>query len=100
MKTPKTVRAIDFANPKVPAVNSAESLAHTVGGLIRSGEWVVVSFDGYRAISSSYFNALLVKLTEYANPDVIQERVQFLTESDAQRTILGRSIAAVLGKAA
>lgn len=95
-----TLRALDYYNGSQPTVDSAVELARAAGQLLKAGESVVISFAGLRAVSSSYFNALLVWLRESYNLEFIRERVRFETESNSQRMIFDRSYQAVIGAAA
>ena len=93
---PTTVLAHAFADPKLAPVQWAVRLAEHVGPHLKVGSTVVVSFSGMRGVSSSYFNALLLKLLEFATVEQLHKRVSFETDSNAQRQILDRSVQAVL----
>lgn len=100
MTSKQLFRALDFSKPAQTTVDSAAGLARAVGLALKSGDSVTISFHGYRAVSSSYFNALLVSLKTFVDSEQIRHRVDFETDSGAQRMILDRSFNAVIGTAA
>lgn len=100
MATSQTFRALDYYEAHESPVASAEALADAVVPAVARGESVRITFEGLRGISSSYFNALLIRLRAAASGLEVRRRVTFVTDSNAQKEILDRSINAVLGLAA
>jgi len=71
-----------------------------VVGLLRSHERVRVSFESLHGISSAYFNTLLLRLVQILGPQAVSSRIEFSTDSRAQRVAWDRSWSAVVGRTA
>ena len=87
------LKASNYAQGSI--VESGIALANEIGGKLRAGEQITVSFAGMRGLSSSYFNPVLNTVKARLGLDVIGQRLIFDFVSAAQQAVFNRSLDAV-----
>jgi hypothetical protein len=86
----------DFAQQSVDVVSCASIVANVAADHLRTGERVVVSVAGVRGVSSSFFNVLLAGIGSALGSDFGGGRFDVETETETQRLVYKRSLAAYL----
>lgn len=65
---------------------------------IEQGETVTLSFDGIKAVPSSFINAALLQLTDKLSMDQIRARLRIHDSTKAINELINRSFQTVEGK--
>lgn len=89
------LRASDFWRPSESIVDGAERLAEAAVAALRLHRRITISLSGVRGVTSSFANVLLLRILQEIGTTAISERVTFETDSEAQKQVLERSVAAV-----
>jgi len=89
------IEAKSHLHPEGYIVESANLLADAVLEFLRSQSEVEISMIGMRGTSSSYFNTIIQRIVQEIGVEAMERRVKFIFDSNAQREIFGRSLAAV-----
>lgn len=93
MNTAK-INSKDYIDDTKSVVECAGLIASEASRLLMSGANVVVSVRGVRGVSSSFFNVILSAVAEVLRHDFGNGRFQVETETDTQRMVFQRSLAA------
>lgn len=89
------IRAVDHLDADESVVRSGLALADAVIKSLESQDSVIVSFDGLKGASSSYFNVFLRRIQEGCGVVELGEHIQLEFGSKIQRMIYDRSLEAL-----
>lgn len=95
-----SLRALDTIDPAASSVENGDRIARVAIATLCDTDRVRLDFAGMRGGSSSLFNALLHDLRASLGVRAVRERVEFVFDTAAQRTIFERSRDAVLRESA
>ena len=90
------IRAADHISPQGTIVAGAESVAAKVLDALSSSD-VVVDLHGVRGVPSTFFNIVLLAVTNHAGFEALETRVRFQFDSPAQESVYRSSLQAVRG---
>lgn len=89
-----TINARDYIDETKPVIDGAACVGASAAAELRAGHPVIVSIDGLRGVSSSFFNVILSAVAEVLKNDFSDGRFEIRTDSKVQRLVLDRSLAA------